>query len=119
VVVRFAPFAAGQPIPLSNANVGGPADCTTQWGDSLASVAARFGMDLPPLVELNCLKPTARLKLGQELRIDSPHLVPRRLDDGIIINVPHRVLFYFKSGKPAADCNSSARRIRGRLAGSP
>ena len=56
-------------------------------------------MDLPALAELNGLKPTVRLKLGQELRIDNPHIVPNSLVDGILINVPQRMLFHFKSGK--------------------
>ena len=65
----------------------------------MSSVAARFGMDVPALAELNGLKPTVRLKLGQELRIDNPHIVPDSLVDGILINVPQRMLFYFKFGK--------------------
>jgi L,D-transpeptidase ErfK/SrfK len=56
-------------------------------------------MDVPALAELNGLKPTARLKLGQELRIDNPHIVPNSLNDGILINIPQRMLFYFRSGR--------------------
>ena len=38
----------------------------------------------------------------EELRIDNPHLAPIALDDGIVINIPQRMLFYFKSGTLAA-----------------
>jgi L,D-transpeptidase ErfK/SrfK len=99
LAVLFGASAAGNPIPASGALSGGPVTYTARGGDSLTSVAARFGMDVPTLAELNGLKPTARLKLGQELHIYNPHLVPSRLDDGIVINIPQRMLFYFKSGR--------------------
>ena len=94
--------ASGHPSPTSTTIAGGPATYAAQSGDSLTSVAARFGMDVPTLAELNGLKPTVRLKLGQKLRIDNPHLVPLTIDDGIVINIPQRMLFYFKSGSLVA-----------------
>lgn len=98
----FGPFGAGQPPAISNVLVGGPLTYAAQRGDSLTRVGARFGMDVPALAELNGLKPTARLKLGQKLRIDNPHIVPFTLDNGIVINIPQRMLFYFKAGKLVA-----------------
>jgi L,D-transpeptidase ErfK/SrfK len=99
LAVLFGTIGAGEPPPASSLLAGGPLTYAARWGDSLTRVAARFGMDVPVLAELNGLKPTARLQLGQELHIDNPHLVPLRLDDGIVINIPQRMLFYFKSGK--------------------
>jgi L,D-transpeptidase ErfK/SrfK len=99
LAVLSGTVAAGHPSTASTAMAGGPATYAAQWGDSLTSVAARFGMDVPALAELNGLKPTVRLKLGQELRIDNPHIVPNSLDDGILINIPQRMLFHFKSGR--------------------
>ena len=84
--------------PASGLLAGGPLTYAARWGGSLTSVAARFGIDVPALAELNGLKPTARLNLGQELRIENPHLVPLTLDDGIVINIPQRMLFYFREG---------------------
>jgi L,D-transpeptidase ErfK/SrfK len=102
LAVLFGINAAGSPIPASGALSGGPVTYAARVGDSLTRVAARFGMEVPTLAELNGLKPTARLKLGQELRIYNPHLVPFSLDDGIVINIPQRMLFYFKSGSLVA-----------------
>ena len=93
---------AGNLNAASGAIAGGHVTYAAQGGDSLTSVAARFGMDVSTLADLNGIKPTARLKLGQELRIDNPHLVPFTLDDGIVINIPQRMLFYFKSGSLVA-----------------
>ena len=99
LAVLFGTFAAAQPPPATSVLAGGPLTYAAQWGDSLTSVAARFGLGVPALAELNGIKPTARLELGQQLRIENPHLVPFTLDDGIVINIPQRMLFYFKSGK--------------------
>ncbi len=95
-------LVAGQPPPISNTITGGQSTYTAQKGDSLTSVGARFGMDVPALTELNGLKPMAWLKLGQILRIDNPHVVLRELDEGIVINIPQRMLFYFHSGELVA-----------------
>lgn len=65
----------------------------------MTSVGARFGEDAAALGELNGLQPTSRLKRGQELQINNRHIVLRALDDGIVINIPQRMLFYFQSGK--------------------
>jgi L,D-transpeptidase ErfK/SrfK len=99
LAVLSGTVAAGHSSPSSTAMAGSPATYAAKWGDSLTSVAARFEMDVPALAELNGLKPIVRLKLGQELRIDNPHIIPDSLDDGILINVPQRMLFHFKSGK--------------------
>lgn len=89
----------GLPISHSNLVVGGTHTYASQVGDSLARVGARFGMDVAALAELNGLNPNARLEVGQELFIKNHHLVPTTLDDGIIINIPQRMLFHFKDGR--------------------
>jgi L,D-transpeptidase ErfK/SrfK len=75
-------------------------------GDSLTSVSARFGVGIASLARANGLSPRARLRAGQELRIESRHVVPahpggeRR--DGILINVPQRLLFLIRDGAVVA-----------------
>ncbi len=97
-------FAAGveERPALANRVVGGQFQYSAQSGDSLTSIGARFGMDVPVLARANNLGPTARLKLGQVLRIDNRHIVPQALEDGILINLPQRMLFYFTAGEPVA-----------------
>jgi len=56
-------------------------------------------MEVPDLAALNGLKPTAWLKIGQVLRIRNPHIVPVESADGIVVNIPQRMLFYFRDGK--------------------
>jgi L,D-transpeptidase ErfK/SrfK len=95
----FSAASFGQPLQASNSLMGGQTSYTVQKGDSLTHLGARFGIDVSTLAALNGLKPTARLQPGQVLHVDNRHVVLRELDDGIVINVPQRMLFYFKSGK--------------------
>jgi L,D-transpeptidase ErfK/SrfK len=82
--------------------VGGETPYTAKWGDSLARIAARFAVDAGVLARENGLPATARLGLGQHLRVASRHIVPFVLDEGILINVPQRLLFFFHEGTLAA-----------------
>ena len=67
-------------------------------GDTLALVAARFGLEAPVLARDNGLAATARLKPGDSLEIDNRHIIPARMPDGIVINLPQRRLFLFRGG---------------------
>jgi L,D-transpeptidase ErfK/SrfK len=70
-----------------------------QKGDSLTLVGARFGVTITTLATLNGLRSNEFLREGQTLRVDNRHIVPRTLEDGIVVNVPQRMLFFFKSGR--------------------
>lgn len=68
---------------------------TVQPGDSLTGIGARFGMDPRQLAQDNDLQLTARLKPGQVLDVDSRHIVPSGYIEGLVINLPQRMLFHF------------------------
>lgn len=78
--------------------VGGGLEYEVRPGDSLSSVSARFGIEVAVLARGNGLAPEAWLRVGQRLRIENLHLVPGRLERGILINVPQRMLFLFREG---------------------
>jgi L,D-transpeptidase ErfK/SrfK len=69
-------------------------------GDTLALVAARFGLEPAVLARDNGLAAGARLKPGDTLSIDNRHIVPSGtgITDGIVVNLPQRRLFLFKGG---------------------
>jgi L,D-transpeptidase ErfK/SrfK len=72
-----------------------------QHGDSLISVAARFGVDPTALAEDNRLRPGTVLRAGDALRVDNRHIVPAELNDGILINIPQRMLFVARENRLA------------------
>ena len=84
---------------LSEQLVGQEFIYTVQPGDSLTAIGARFGVSASVLASRNSLAPTARLKIAQELTIDNRHIVPRAIDNGIVINLPQRMLFLITGGQ--------------------
>jgi len=88
--------------PLAHSVVGGDTVYTIQPGDFLIAIGARFGMAPEMLAKQNAIRYEAIIRPGQRLRIDNPHIVPATLDDGILINIPQRMLFHFSHGKLSA-----------------
>jgi L,D-transpeptidase ErfK/SrfK len=86
-------------VPLFEQLAGGAFSYKIRNGDSLASIAARFGIDATTLAANNNLSPSARLQVNQSLQIDNRHIVPNLIGDGIVINIPQRMLFYFKDSR--------------------
>jgi L,D-transpeptidase ErfK/SrfK len=84
---------------LSNALVGREFVQSVQKGESLAVLGARFGVEASVLAANNGLRANAILKEGQTLRIDNRHIVPNSLADGILINIPQRMLFHMRQGQ--------------------
>lgn len=69
-----------------------------QRGESLVSIGARSGIDVRTLAEDNDLPAGAALEPGTLLRVDNRHIVPAGEWEGIVINVPQRMLFLFEHG---------------------
>jgi L,D-transpeptidase ErfK/SrfK len=85
--------------PLADQLAGGEFDYVVERGDSLTRIGARFGVSAGTLAALNNIAPASLLKVGQRLRVDNRHIVADFVADGIIINIPQRMLFYFKEGR--------------------
>jgi L,D-transpeptidase ErfK/SrfK len=68
-------------------------------GDSLLLISARFGVDVATIAKENGLTPTRHLQPGQDLRLNTRKIVPKAVDNGIVIDLPGRMLYYFKAGK--------------------
>jgi L,D-transpeptidase ErfK/SrfK len=89
------PGSAQEGHQLADTLVGGEFSFTVQPGDTLTSIGARFGVAAGVLARENGLQLSTRLKIGQELRVYNRHIVPPGPEDGILLNLPQRLLFYF------------------------
>jgi len=93
VCVGWMPIAASQ-----EALVGEPFQYTEQPGDSLTRIGVRFGVEPSVLARANGMQYDALLHPDQVLQIDNRHIIPERLEEGIVINLPQRMLYYFQAG---------------------
>lgn len=103
-VIRFLCFAAvatvASVLPAAEPRiVGGQFNYTVRRGDTLGGLVARFAVNAESLARRNGLSPRQSLRAGRVLRVDNRHIVPSMLENGILINVPQRLLFYFENGR--------------------
>ncbi|MBI4756537.1 MAG: L,D-transpeptidase family protein [Betaproteobacteria bacterium] len=97
-----SPAFAADPPALANVLIGGRFTHTVAPGDTLGRIGARHAVAPAQLARDNGLKADARLKPGTALTVDNLHIVPRSLAEGILINIPQRMLFLFEDGRLAS-----------------
>lgn len=86
----------------AQALVGGVFEHTVRRGESLTLIGARYGVDPLLLARENGLAWHDRIHPGQRLKVDNRHIVPDPVPDGIVINLPQRMLFLFRAGRLVA-----------------
>jgi len=90
-------FAQTQP---GVALVGSTFTYEVRAGDMLTRIGARYGVDPYLILRENGLQESRPLKIGRILRIDNRHIVPASLEEGIVINLPQRMLYRMREGNP-------------------
>lgn len=72
---------------------------TVNKGDTIRLVAAKLGVSRSQLAAMNKLSLKDTLKVGQTLRYNNRRIIPEhRFKDGILINIPDRMLYLFQRG---------------------
>jgi L,D-transpeptidase ErfK/SrfK len=91
ILVHYADSAAREPEAIT----GGITTHTVAPGETLTSIASRFGVDPSTIASDNRLATGQPLEPGRTLLIDNRHIVPATAVAGeIVVNVPQRMLFY-------------------------
>lgn len=83
----------------SNVIVGSVQHYAVKRGDSLRRISARFGAGQRSIASQNTLDVALKVPAGQTLVIDNRHIVPKTLNEGILLNIPQRMLFHFQDRK--------------------
>lgn len=99
LVLLCSTSARAEGLLLSHAVSGGRFQYTTRKRDSFASLGSRYGENAELLARSNGFRVSSHLAVGTVLWVDNRHVVPADLDDGIIVNVPQRMLFLLSGGK--------------------
>jgi L,D-transpeptidase ErfK/SrfK len=79
--------------------IGGTTRYTVQKGDRLELIGAKLGVFWKNIAKENNLDPKAPCVPGQELKVNTRKIVPQIIEDGIIVNIADRTLYFFKMGK--------------------
>jgi len=93
--------SAGDELPAepnSGLLVGSRGVYTVVKADTVRLVAAKLGVSRQHLRSMNGLDANAYLKVGQKLVYNNLKIIPRQMNDGIVINIPDRTLYYFQQG---------------------
>lgn len=95
--LAYMPCAIAKPpeLPIT----GGVFEYTVRPGDYLIKIGARFGVAAKSLSVDNGLDYNALLMPGTRLVVDNRHIVPVLREDGLLINVPQRMLYFFRAGE--------------------
>jgi len=90
--------AAPSPPPLYHQVVGGEEIHEVRAKETLNRIALEKGLKWSALARRNGLKKPYKLKPGMELQLNTTHIVPAELGDGLLINLPELCLYYFVNG---------------------
>jgi len=85
-------------IAFGDIIIGEKATVSARKGDSLFLIAARYGVDWQTVARENGFDPKKVCSVGQEFSINTMRIVPKVIDNGIIVNVPDRMLYFFQNG---------------------
>lgn len=85
---------------ISDRLVGTVGEYRVAKGETMRIIAAKLGVNRYTLAAMNKLTVTSKLKEGQLLRYNNRRIIPEhQAKDGLIINIPDRMLYYFQKGK--------------------
>jgi len=81
--------------------VGNAGTYSVVKGDTIRLIAAKLGVSRQHLIRKNRLDETAYLKVGQKLLYNNRKIIPQRMKNGIVVNIPDCTLYYFRQGRLA------------------
>ncbi len=93
LVILLVPVTA-----CADSIIGGDVEYSVVKGDTLELIGAKLGVDWRILVRDNRIDIRKPLKIGLRVRANTRKLIPKRVDNGIIVNIPDKMLYFFKDG---------------------
>ena len=67
-------------------------------GDTVKNISSRYGITAEELLKANKIHNPNVIKPGQSLRITTKKIIPKKIYNGLIINLPEYQLYHFKNG---------------------
>lgn len=97
-VVGAAPTEWASAPPLYRQVAGGEEEVEVPAKTSLGILAAEKGVKWTVVARQNHLKKPYKIKKGMVLKIDTRHIVPAEVDNGMVINLPELLMYHFVNG---------------------
>jgi L,D-transpeptidase ErfK/SrfK len=101
------PTATPTPLPyalrnfpcLSNTIVGKEFEYAPGDKQEVHLISAKLGEDSKLIAKANHVSRFSVVEHGRSVHIDNQHIAPCDISNGILVNLPQRMLFYFQDGK--------------------
>ncbi len=93
------PYAQRNFPCLSNTIVGKQFDYAPEQKQEVHLISAKLGEDSKLIAKANHISRFSIIEPGRSIHIDNQHVAPCDITSGILVNLPQRMLFYYKEGK--------------------
>ncbi|MBI4822741.1 MAG: L,D-transpeptidase family protein [Nitrospirae bacterium] len=70
---------------------------TIKKGDGLILIGARLGVNWRAMAKENSIDWRMTIHPGKPLRVNTQKIVPKEMENGIVVNIPDRMLYFFKN----------------------
>ncbi len=74
-------------------------DYSVRHGDTVLAIAGRYGVDWRVVAQANGLRNPDRIYPGWRLLIETRRILPAVRENGIVINLPEAMLYFFEHGR--------------------
>lgn len=83
-------------LAVADMIIGGDISYPVQKGDCLLAVSAKVGVDWQVIARGNRIESKNQCRIGTPLTITNRKIVPKVIANGIIVNIPDRMLYFFR-----------------------
>lgn len=97
LILAFAVVLAPK-VGSADLLIGGKTTVSAKRGDSLFLLGARYGVDWRIIAKENGFDPRKICCIGQQFIINNLRIVPKIIPEGMVVNVPDRMLYLFRNG---------------------
>ena len=103
--IREVGFALDEMLGLNRPNdgqdlfIGEQGAYTVKSRESLRLIAAKLGVSADYLIRFNLLNYRKPVAAGQTLAYDNVRIIPKKVENGILVNIPDRRLYFFRNGR--------------------
>jgi len=92
ILIFFTPFAS-----VAEIIIGGKTIHKIVKGDTLDLISSKYGVSKKRIIKDNNIDEKKILKIGDKITLNTTKIVPKILENGIIINIPDRMLYFFEN----------------------